>query len=1272
MEHLYKQPRILIHNADYFGGGFYRAVAPAHTVSNAGEAHVLVHQMTYDEESIKALAPDAIVFQHPTSDDELTRLRMYRKALPRTTFIYELDDAFWDVPKESHHYSLLPPDIKARILNGANLCDAAIVTTQPLADLLRKESKIKDIRVVPNYIPRSILENMKSVRRDNFNKEKPKPRVGWAGGIGHSGDINFLKDVVLATKDEVQWVFFGLLPDGIDPTLVELHDGVPIGQYHAKLAALDLDLALAPLADNTFNNCKSNLRILEYGAAGFAVLASRSTAYADFPHVNFADFTAEDFTKQIRVLLQDRDSLYEQAELLNQHVRDHWCLENHVSDFAAAWLKKSSKWHKPVIRDDADADWKVVSSYDEFRRSVEENPSFSLLWLEPNTHLTDEDINRMHEKINMGIASVSALSNDGLYPLLGQCASLADGVVEGIRKAAAQAGNPETISLPYALGPAVLFSAKALTRIGAPDFHRFGDRGIAILDWCARASLLGFMNLLDTQVYAHVSAAPAPKQVEQNASVAAQGWSPAFAQTLNQSKYQEDLEFVCQNIELKFVAENFKHPMTSGSYNDWFKVFNSLTPHQRQKAVMDMDKWANKPLISLITPVFNPDIEHLRAVIVSVKNQIYPHWELLMVDDCSTNPAIWMEMQRAAESDSRIKIKRREKNGHICAASNDAIELASGEWMVCLDHDDTIEPHALYALVYEINKNPDAAFFYSDCDKIDVKGNFVDPYFTPDFDYDLFLAQNYVTHLSAYRMADVRAVEGYREGYEGSQDWDLSLRYLTHTCGFPFDRTKIVHIPHVLYHWRQSEQSASANVNAKPYALVNGRKAILNHLKATGQLASVMPHPITSFTMVRPMLPDPLPKVSVIIQTKDNPTQLARCLDSLVEKTAYPDYEIIVLDNGWKKTALSETKHKDRVNLIANPGKFNYAAANNKGAELAAGEILIFLNDDTEIIEPAWMIDLAATAARSWTGCAGPRLIYGSGEVQQAGILIDMKQPAGFKAIHAFQRTHLRHTDPAGRAVLMSERSAITGACMAVRKSIYQEVGGMDAENFPRDYNDVDFCLRLLEKGYYNTFLGHILVIHHEGQTKSRNPHEHTRSALADDDAKLGERHGAFVDRYINPNNGFTPNMDTVNSEKPQFEWIEDREEERVLVLNGNHAESVEFYQEGVLAFGAALDGHALTLAYPRMSRVASLDTRTPPADLMFICAQLGIGKIVLNGIGDGTYGILGYLEQMEKEGFEIEYNYMPNAQEEQRPDAVKAYLWAKAKKMDADAAAQS
>lgn len=1264
------QARILFHNADFFGGGFYRTLLPAHLLAQQNHATTLVHQMTYDEASIKALNPDAIVFQHPTSDEEIARVQMYKKALPKTPLIYEIDDLFWAVPEESVHYHAVPKDIKHRIIKGANLCSAAVVTTQALKDVLLKETNLKDVRVIPNRISRELLDRMTTVRRrHNKSAERTKPRVGWVGGIGHGGDIDFLRTIVMELHNEVDFVFMGLLPEGLDLTLVEVHDGVPIGHYHEKLASLDLDLALAPLAPNDFNNCKSGLRALEYGACGYATLASDCAAYDGFESVFVIPWSTEIWKQTIRELVADRESLRRAGEQLHEEVNRDYCMDDYLPEMLDAFTARKTTFHLPKTIGFSDEPV-IVRDYFDFQDAFKKNPYASILWLAPETEIAEEDVNRLAEMVAQG-GAMAAFSNDGVYPQSLQFTSLSGSVVQKIREACQAARNGAKIDVPYPLGPAVMFSPQALAAIGLPDVERFQDRDLALMDWGARAHKAGVSQWLTPLVFAHVKRQPESGKQTQEALMAAQAWSPDFSGALNNFAHKDAIDFACQNIELAFTRENYTHPLTSNSYHDWFSVFGSLTPADKDRMRKDVTTWENAPKISILMPVYNPSLDGLRDAISSVEAQVYPHWELCIADDSSTHPEVRPELERAAERDSRIKVQFREENGHIVAATNDALNSATGDWMVCLDHDDMLPDYALYAIAQGIKENPDLQFIYSGSDKIDEKGQFVSPYFVPDFDYDLLLAQNYVTHLSAYRVETVKSLGGYRDEYRGSQDWDMTLRYLTKTCGFPFDRDKIKHIPHVLYHWRQTEGSASASADAKPYAIENGRRAVLDHLKETKQNASVQPHPLTPiFNMVRHLPPEDAPSVSIIIQTRDNPEMLGKCIESIRARTAYTNYEIIVMDNGWKKNALSKVKNPADVRLIPNPGKFNYAAANNRGASFAKGEILCFLNDDIEIVEVAWLSDLVAKALRPWTAVVGPRLIYPNGTVQQGGIWIDMEQPVGMKAIHAFQRDRVTDTGVVRRGVLSAERSAVTGACMVVRKEVYQSLGGMDEENFPRDYNDVDLCLRALTKGYKNCYCGHIVVVHHEAQTKKRWAQEHSAEALKADDERLVQIHGDFVDPYLNPNLAFTPHLNSIRADAPSLPWASGEPRERVLVINLDHTGAVSFFQEGPLVYCAALDGHALRFNYPRMNRVLPIDTRDTPVDFLFCLQQLGIQKIILNGVGDGTYGILAFLQKVEEFGLPVEYVWRPEDKEEILPDQVKAYLWATAQKLDLNAAA--
>ena len=1257
------QARALFVPSDKQGGYFYRSLNPSNTLQKSGYAHTLCHHMTYDLKSIKTLNPDIIVFQHPSTDAEIQTLRSYRKALPSSHFVYDIDDNFFAVPDESVHKAHLPKDIKARIVTAANLCNSITVATEPLAKVMREATNVKDIRILPNYIPEDALKVMASTRRKT-RTEGRKPRVGWVGGIGHSGDIKLLEDILYKLHDTVDWVFMGMMPENCDRSMFEVHEAVSIEHYHQKLASLDLDIALAPLADNAFNESKSNLRVLEYGAAGFAVLASDVAPYRTIENARLLPFVSGVWESAIRELVANPELINEMAEKLHEEVANKWCLDKHHELISHRLFPKVHKFHKPHHVEKSE---NVVEFCTSFDATIGTHPKADVLWNASGAK-TDFDANEISSRSPSGCGSVSVMSNDGLYPISGQFSPLGEDVVSFIREAQKLSGNAEFLNIPHPIGPSVLLKAPVLARIGAPDIKRFPNRAAALMDWGARAMAAGFSHDLLTTEFAFATEQDSKEETREQVA-AANGWNPFFVKHMQQSKHVEAIDFAAQNIELMLNHLHYQHPLTNTSYEDWFKIHNFVSPQSIKNICDDIESWETKPLISIIMPVYNPSVDELRAAIASVESQIYENWELLIVNDASTDQDIAAELNEAAGRDPRIKVLHRAENGHICTASNDALEMAAGEWVACVDHDDIIEPHALYMIAKEIFADPNVKFIYSDSDKISPDGKLVDPYFPSDFNYDLLLAQNYVTHLSAYRLEIVKAIGGYRKGYEGSQDWDMTLRYLTQINAIPGTGNGIKHIPHVLYHWRQSANSVALNMASKPYARESGYRAVLEHLKDTKQTCAVLPHPIVPvFNMVRYLLPEKHPKVSIIIQTRDNADQLANCVNSILEKTAYSDYEIIVLDNGWRKDALKKVKKNDKVVLYSNPGEFNYAAANNKGAELASGEYLCFLNDDTQIVEPAWLLDLVGVAARSWTGAVGPRLLYADGTVQQAGTIIDMTAPGGQKALHGFQKQPTQHPGTVGRGVLASEWSAVTGACMVISKAKYLEMNGMDAEAFPRDFNDVDLCLRLHKAGYRNVGVNHIIVLHFEGQSKKKDKKTFTMEALNESESILVERHGDFIDPYRNPNLMHFPSQEILNQKPPELAFNKAIEFDRAIIINADHNMAVSLYQDGVLAFCTTLSGHDMQFTYPRMDRVSILDTRDSSADLLYIMHMLNIKKIVLNGVGNGTYGILGFLQDAEKYGAEIFYNYAEGGKEENLPEEIKAYLWAKAKKLDLNA----
>ena len=516
---------------------------------------------------------------------------------------------------------------------------------------------------------------------------------------------------------------------------------------------------------------------------------------------------------------------------------------------------------------------------------------------------------------------------------------------------------------------------------------------------------------------------------------------------------------------------------TAGDYPTWIRRYDRLRRRDRYDIARDVASFSRQPLISVVLPVYNPEARWLRRAIKSVRKQLYPRWELCVVDDASTVPHVWSLLERYARRDDRIKIKRRAVNGHICAASNDAIEMATGEYVAFLDHDDELAPAALYFVARALNDEPRLRLLYGDEDKVDSRGNRSDPYFKPDWNPDLFRSQNYISHLSVYSTALVRDVGGLRVGLEGSQDYDLTLR-----CIERIDAADIGHIPHILYHWRIAEQSTATFAGAKPYAHDAAIRAMQEHLDRSGIEASVEPY-YANYLRVRYPQPRGSPLVSLIIPTRDRVAFLRKCVESILSKTDYPNFEIIVIDNESREAATAEflksLRANERVKLRVFDGQFNFSRLNNIGVMHARGEYVVLLNNDLEVKYADWLSEMVSHAARPEVGAVGARLWYPDGTMQHGGVILGV----GGIGSHAHAGVRNEHGYFA-RAHLTQNFSAVTAACMLVRKDLYEQLGGLDETNLPVAFNDVDFCLRLSKAGYRIVWTPHAELYHHESASR--------------------------------------------------------------------------------------------------------------------------------------------------------------------------------------------
>ncbi|MDZ7627826.1 MAG: glycosyltransferase [Parvularculaceae bacterium] len=513
------------------------------------------------------------------------------------------------------------------------------------------------------------------------------------------------------------------------------------------------------------------------------------------------------------------------------------------------------------------------------------------------------------------------------------------------------------------------------------------------------------------------------------------------------------------------------------SYAAWIEAFDTITDEDRAAMGVMIDGFATKPLISVVMPVYNTPERLLREAIDSVLAQTYPHWEFCIADDASTKAHVRRVLEHYAAKDSRIKVVFRPENGHISRASNSALDLATGDWIALLDHDDLLPPHALFCVAETINRRPDVKMIYSDEDKIDLEGRRHDPYFKSDWNYRLFLSHNMFSHFGIYSSALVKQAGGFRAGYEGAQDYDLALR-----CIEQCQRSEIVHIPHVLYHWRVMEGSTAMSADEKPYAMIAGEHAITSHLERVGVdgRAELLNHGY----IIRLAKPTHWPSVTIIVPTRDGGATLERCMKGVLTDTDYPNFDLVIMDNGSvDRSTLSylESLCQDRrVRVFRDDRPFNYSALNNDAAKYARGDFLLFLNDDIEIEHADWLCEMVKFALLDEVGAVGARLWYPNDTLQHFGLILSPEHVA----MNMFKRMPRNNFGYFGRGALTQEVSAATAACLLVRRSDFSAVGGFDEEKLPIAYNDVDLCLKIGKLGRRNIVLPHVNATHHESASR--------------------------------------------------------------------------------------------------------------------------------------------------------------------------------------------
>ncbi|WOE69441.1 glycosyltransferase family 2 protein [Hydrogenimonas thermophila] len=592
--------------------------------------------------------------------------------------------------------------------------------------------------------------------------------------------------------------------------------------------------------------------------------------------------------------------------------------------------------------------------------------------------------------------------------------------------------------------------------------------------------------------------------------------------------------------KLKVKKGNIKF---DANYKEWINHCEKIS------CFYDVSLLRKKPLISIIMPVYNSEPIFLKKAIDSVLEQTYPYWELCIADDASSSKETLKVLKEYEKKDKRIKVIYRKQNGHICAASNSALNLAKGEWVTFLDHDDMLSSNALYEIAKAINSNDKAKLIYSDEDKIDENDSRFEPYFKSNWNPDLFFSQNYINHLTALKKEIIDKIKGFKKGVEGSQDYDLILRSLQY-----INDNEIIHIPKILYHWRSIKGSTALDPNEKSYTTEAGIKALQDYFNIMHPgvvvIEGLLPntykpiYPIPGIDIKEQIKPyieiskknreiynniqysesniQNTPLVSLIISTRDKYEVLKKCIESILNKTNYSNYEIIIVNNQSTDTSTIKylkhikEKHDKIITIIEYDKPFNFSAINNLAVKHTKGEIIGLINNDIEFITENWLIEMVQHVVRTEIGAVGAKLYYGNDTIQHAGVVLGIGGVAG----HSHKYFSKNHPGYFSRLKIIQNYSAVTAACLLLRKSVYFEVGGLNDTHLKVAFNDVDLCLKIQQKGYRNLWTPYAEAYHYESLSRGKedNPEKKKRFMGEVIFMKKKWKNTLYNDSYYNPN----------------------------------------------------------------------------------------------------------------------------------------------------------
>ena len=559
---------------------------------------------------------------------------------------------------------------------------------------------------------------------------------------------------------------------------------------------------------------------------------------------------------------------------------------------------------------------------------------------------------------------------------------------------------------------------------------------------------------------------------------------------------------------------------------DYQKWIEENEPNEEELEEQRKTKFEFEPKISLLVPLYKTPRKFFEELVECLKQQTYSNWELCLGDG---TPEENEGIKDIIESDERIKYKALNENKGIAGNTNECIKLATGDFIALFDHDDLLPTFSLYEVVKAINENPEVEFLYSDEDKITTMDQpRFDPYFKPDFAPDTLRANNYICHFSVFKKELLEKLGGERSEFDGAQDYDLILRMSEET-------SNIVHIPKILYHWRVHENStAKAGETAKPYAYEAGIKVLQAHLKRVG-LKGTVEHGETLGAYRIKYEVEGNPKVSIVIPNKDYISTLKVCLKSIIKLTTYKNYEIVIVENNSEKEETFEyykkIDGKENIRVVYYPEKqFNYSAIINYGVRHSTGEYIVQLNNDTQLLTPNWLEEMLGFAQREDVGGVGAKLFYPDKTIQHAGVIIGIGGVAG----HVFKDLPKGKHGYFSKESMIQNLSAVTAACIMTPKSIYDEVGYMN-EKYKVAFNDIDFCLKIREKGKLIVYNPYVQFIHYESKSRGLEDTPEKQARFKTEIDRFYENWQDFLDKgdpYYNKNLRLDNDQYAIRTEK--------------------------------------------------------------------------------------------------------------------------------------------